>query len=323
MQRAARDVRPPAPTLPRNRSRLTVKSLCRHERAARRELSALHDALWGKAVALVMLWSIAGGPIAGWAWWRVLITLVVGSTAAALIVGIGSALPEANVWPATLRERARAMSSFAFASLTLLIISWWMTNNAAFLQATAAFVLAAIVWAFPSKQPPTSAVRSERALPAGLAEFAKRLPKHPAPELERTLDEALQDWQHLHDVLETDEALEEMAEAPHLRATADATLLSVFSAGTRAAELERIAAERPDDNNAPKAAVAALHDARRRGTALHDMTSTLLRFVTTHQRSEHEALRQRVDELSALAELEVELHAPSERRTTGIDDETS
>ena len=77
-----------------------------------------------------------------------------------------------------------------------------------------------------------------------------------------------------------------------------------------AAELTRIASERSDDEHAPLAARTAFQRMQAIERGLHDTTSTLLRYVASRDDNEESALRVRVEELEALAEVEEALTTP-------------
>src|SRR5690606_9855971 len=126
----------------------------------------------------------------------------------------------------------------------------------------------------------------------------------------KLIDDALEDWQHLMEVLATDDALAAETEAMDLEFTASAGLKRLLESSLRAQQLQDIADERPDDAHAPSAARAALRTLSELGAGLHDTTSALLRYVATRRPDEVDELRLRVDELSSLAEVEETL-APS------------
>jgi hypothetical protein len=249
------------------------------------------------------MWSVIGGELVDWAWWRVLLTTLVGCIVIIFVMGIATAAAEVRSWPTTFRERTRHMTGFFAACATLLLATWWLTHHLPFVLATVGLGLVFTLWTWPPASPASKDTKRPTVTDE-LRQLANELPKEPHPEIKRLVEEALEDWQHLFEVLATEASLEQETEAMALEATASAGIVRLLQAGVRAQRLQTIADERPDDDHAPAAAEAALRVVRDLAAGLHDTTSALLRYVSTRRPDEVAQLRLRVDELSSLAEVE-------------------
>lgn len=291
--------------------RITLASLRRGTSRKRPELEALHNRTAGKALLLTFAWSVLGGVTSAWPWWRVLLTFLLASVVSVIIVVGGSGIIDDQRWPNSASAKLRSSSSFLVWSALLLLGAWWMGTSSLFLSATAACVLLWTVWVWPAADAPKDEKRTKHlALPPDVNERVRRLPLTLPSEIEASIDAALADWQHLNEVLASDSELHGQVEPLELHEVAHASLSRLLEAARTAAELARIASERSDDEHAPLAARTAFQRMQAIERGLHDTTSTLLRYVASRDDNEESALRVRVEELEALAEVEEALTTP-------------
>ncbi len=285
--------------------RITLASLRQATSRRRPEVEALHNGIAGKALLLSIAWTIAGAQIADWSWWRALLTSFVACLLTVLVVGGGSGIIDDQHWPTTASARLRSSSAFLTWSGVLLLCAWWMGPGLSLVLASAVLVLLWLLWIWPAAKPPkTKPNTAQLAVPPRVEERARALPQNLPEEIEADIDSALEDWQHLVEVLASDPKLEAQVEPLALRQTAQTTLVSLLDAAGHAAELARIASERPDDAHAPAAAERAHQRLQVLMNGLHDTTSTLLRYVASRDQDQESALRVHIEELEALADVE-------------------
>lgn len=289
-----------------NEARPQLAEIRRRNNTQHREVEDLHGAIAGKAVLMTLLWSIGGGFLVDWPWWRVLITVVGGVALAVLVVAGGSGLVSDVRWPRAFDARLRFMQSFFIWCALLIAAAVWFAPGAVFPSVTALLALLSAAWAWPPRTPPESdSTEAKRArLPFGLEERALYLPDELPPAIERSVEAALEDWHHLVEVLRGDPELSEAVAPFKLRDAADATLARLLEQSRRAAELSQIADERRDDANAPLAVARVTDRVATLEAGLHATTSALLRYVASQGDDDEDALQHRLDELNALAETE-------------------
>ncbi len=265
----------------------------------------MHNGLAGKALLLTAAWSVAGSATAGWPWWRGLLTLLAASVLGVLVVAGGSGVIDDQRWPTSASARLRSTSSFLVWCAMLLWAAWWMGPTLVFLIVTVAAVVLWTWWAWPASEAPKLEDGSGRVpIAPGVEERVRGLPSKLPQEVAASIDAALEDWQHLNEVLASDPELRAEVEPLQLHDVAQVSLTRLLDAARTTAELSRIASERSDDEYAPVAAQKAHRRLQALERGLHDTTSTLLRYVASREDAEERALRVRVEELEALAEVE-------------------
>ncbi|MEZ4380922.1 MAG: hypothetical protein R3A79_06215 [Nannocystaceae bacterium] len=145
-------------------------------------------------------------------------------------------------------------------------------------------------------------------LPRSIDRGVAELPSDLEPAIRRLVDDAVEDFTHLHELV-SDPGLKSSFARDHeaLLAEAEAVLVDLLRRAPLVSRVQRLASRRADDERGRSAAASALARLERQAKALHDAASAALQLAASDRPEAVAGLREHIDDLNALREARDEL----------------
>jgi hypothetical protein len=133
------------------------------------------------------------------------------------------------------------------------------------------------------------------------------LPAELTPEVAEILRDAVEDFVHLRELVDSGGLQATSVDGPVLLVEAEAALQDVVERSLPVATLTSLAERRKDDANAESAGVLALESIRKEAQVLHEATSAAILYAASLSEDDASALSEHADKLHLLVEAHKEL----------------